>query len=663
MTELSTSSKVIRANVRSHGISTLLARTVSIAAFCAVALVLFRYPLGAIWLALGISIYTLLLIYYPLAWLIVIPALLPVLDLAPWTGWFFLDEFDLFVIVTVAVNLWRRETLDTRQRLITPFRLVLSMVALSYAISLAIGLFPLDPLDANAFANYFSHYNSLRVAKGFLWAILLLYLVPGHSAVQIPGAEYKRLLTLGMVLGLTALNFAVLYERFIFAGVFNFSTDLRAIATFSGLHNGGNDIEAYLVFAAPFIVAWVFTSRVPGRYLLGTAVFALTSYSLLVTFSRGGYLGFLVAWFVLVVCLVLVARSRLSMLPLLRVSLFAILLILVGSALALPILKGDFIRARFANISLDWQSRLDQLQNTFRMMDSDAVTLLFGMGLGRFPATYLAKQPAKSSPTVYTFEREPYNLFIRINAGSPMYIGQWIKVEPDKTYVLSLDVRSVDRQGMLSVPICEKQLQRSYRCQSFQFRSTQVGIWEHFEKRFDIGEVGGDLGRMTGRLSRRPVELALYNPGHGNVVDVDNVELLDEAGTNLISNGDFSNGHDRWFFTVDDLMPWQSSNHWGQIIFEQGWFGVLAFNLVVAYVLVISFLQVRQGDMFSAVVMSGVLGFLTVGLFGSLFDTPRMATLFFFASLFASRCKATAAITLDSCGTYGPGLSKRVRLL
>lgn len=594
---------------------------------------LIRYPFAQFALAAGLSAYGAILYRYPNAWLIAVPALLPILDFAPWSGRFFFDEFDFLILTTLAVRLWREPNQERPSRVPLILKIGIGALALSYAASLPSGLFPLEPLDANAFANYFSRYNSLRVAKGFVWAMALFCLALRSPGAQNSQGDAKRLVTSGMIAGLAALNVCVLYERFIFAGLLNFSSDLRAIATFSGLHNGGNDIEAYLVFAAPFVVAWVFDRRSPGRYFLAATLFALTSYSLLVTFSRGGYLGFLVAWIALIAGLLLLAGSRSFSLSPLKAPSFAVFLVLLAAGVALPILKGDFIRARFATVALDWQSRLDQLWNTVRMMESDALTSLFGTGLGRFPATYLAKQPAKARPTVYTFQTERQNTFLRIKAGSPLYWGQWIKVRPGQSYVLSLDLRSVERKGELNVPICEKQLQKSYRCQWLQFRANGVGRWEHFEKRFNMGEVGGDIGRIAGRLSRRPVELALYSPGHGNILDVDNVQLIDESGSSLISNGDFSRGHDRWFFTVDDLMPWQSSNHWGQIFFEQGWFGLLAFNLFIACVLIQSFLQIRRGDLFSAAVVSGGIGFLAVGLFGSLFDTPRMATLFYFGCL------------------------------
>jgi hypothetical protein len=91
-------------------------------------------------------------------------------------------------------------------------------------------------------------------------------------------------------------------------------------------------------------------------------------------------------------------------------------------------------------------------------------------------------------------------------------------------------------------------------------------------------------------------------------------------------------------------MPWQSSNHWGQIFFEQGWLGLVGFNLFIGCLLMQSISQVRQGELFAAVAVSGAAGFLIVGLFGSLFDTPRLATLFFFASVLPFLRKETAAV-------------------
>ncbi len=41
------------------------------------------------------------------AWLLLLPALLPIVDLAPWTGWLTFEEFDIFVL-GAAAGAWLR---------------------------------------------------------------------------------------------------------------------------------------------------------------------------------------------------------------------------------------------------------------------------------------------------------------------------------------------------------------------------------------------------------------------------------------------------------------------------------------------------------------------------------------------------------------------------
>ena len=66
---------------------------------------LIDFPDWRIAIALGLAVYAAVLMLRPAAWLIVVPAALPLLDLAPWTGRFFWDEFDLLMLVTLAVAL------------------------------------------------------------------------------------------------------------------------------------------------------------------------------------------------------------------------------------------------------------------------------------------------------------------------------------------------------------------------------------------------------------------------------------------------------------------------------------------------------------------------------------------------------------------------------
>jgi hypothetical protein len=110
---------------------------------------------------------------------------------------------------------------------------------------------------------------------------------------------------------------------------------------------------------------------------------------------------------------------------------------------------------------------------------------------------------------------------------------------------------------------------------------------------------------------------------------VDNVRLLDESGHDLIANGDFSKDGARWSFSVDELLPWHILNVWVQVLFEQGWVGALALAVAVLVALRRLAAGMWRGDIFSATLLAALGGFLLIGLTESLFDGPRVTTLFF----------------------------------
>lgn len=110
---------------------------------------------------------------YPHAWLFVVPAAIPVLDLAYWSGRFFFNAFDLLVIVTLAFGLWRPRQANVGRI----DRRVVLVMALLLLVQIPItlnGLFPLQAPVPGAWTDYFASANALREGKGILWAVLLI---------------------------------------------------------------------------------------------------------------------------------------------------------------------------------------------------------------------------------------------------------------------------------------------------------------------------------------------------------------------------------------------------------------------------------------------------------------------------------------------------------
>jgi hypothetical protein len=596
-----------------------LRRLLAVALVAIVGWVLLDYPLGSVWLTAGLLLYALLLWRYPFCWLFFIPALLPVLDLAPWTGWFFLDEFDLFVLVTLVVSLSKGHKEVKGQVFPRGAKWLISLFMLSFATSALIGLLPLQVYDANAFSNYYSNYNSLRVAKGFFWALTLIPLLQRELGEP---TKIRKYLIPGMLVGLSGVVMVAIWERQVFSGFLNFSNDFRITSTFSGMHTGGAYIDAYLAAALPFIAACFLFWRSKAIYLFGLWMFTLGLYTLLVTFSRIDYLAFGLSFLTLFIGLAFeYARKK-------RLLLVGLVVVGVSAIVAVPVLQAPYIQKRFAKTARDAGVRLHHWGDAFRMMDSGWLTALFGMGLGSYPRTYALRNSEGVKPATYWYKTEGGNTYLRLASGDSLYIGQRIPLEPQASYTLKFDLRSSDDNAMLNIPICEKSLLHSFRCRWMGQRVGDTGgRWVHYEQTFQSGALGGQ-GNLV--YQRRPVELALYNGKWETMVDVDNVQLIDRSGTDLVKNGDFSLGNDRWFFTIDNHLPWHIFNLWVHLIFEQGWIGFLLFNVLLLYVLTDLVIRIHRGDLFSIVLLSSVFGFLTVGLVGSLFDSPRIAMLFFF---------------------------------
>jgi len=601
-------------------------RLLSIVLVATVGWAIFLYPLCKVLLLSGLLLYAIILRRYPSSWLFFIPALLPVLDLAPWTGWFFLDEFDLFVLVTLAVSLWEKHKKPHALSLPNGMKWIVGIFTLSYTVSALIGLLPMQAYDANAFSTYWNNYNSLRVAKGFFWAIALIPLLQKELLNDL---NIRKYFIPGMLTGLAGVVMVAIWERQVFSGLFNFSSDFRITSTFSAMHTGGAYIDAYLAISLPFVASFFMFWRNKLAYLGGMVLFGCSLYTLLVTFSRIDYFAFVFSMLTLFGGLAYKYKRKKQ--------LFIVILLVgvVATFVALPVLQGQYIQKRFAGTAHDIKVRLDHWKNATELMDSDWLTMLFGMGLGSYPRTYFQRNPKGIRPAFYSYVKEGDNTYLRLEGGDALYMGQRVRLSPDSRYAFKFDARSSDSKALLTIPICEKSLLYSFRCKWLSKKvGNTKGQWISNELSFSSESIGS--GNF---YQRRPVEFALFNSQGNTVVEVDNVQLVDKQGNNLIKNGDFSHGCDHWFFTIDNLLLWQTQNLWVLIVFEQGWVGLLLFNALLLYALTKLVMGFKEGDLLSLVLLSSLIGFLTVGLIGSLFDSPRMAMLFYlviFISIFHS---------------------------
>ncbi|MDO9227566.1 MAG: O-antigen ligase family protein [Pseudomonadota bacterium] len=568
------------------------------------------FPFMPLVLASGLLLYGILLWFFPLAWLVAVPAALPLLDLAPWSGRFFFDAFDLLFITTAGVLFLKRPA--PRQGKLSP-----AVPALFLALFLAalIGslpsLLPLLPLDANAFSSYWSPYNSVRVAKGLLWGGLFLVLIRrGHGSLSRVGT----LLAFGMGLGLLGVGMVGLWERWLYVGLSDSTQTYRIFATFSSMHTGGGHIEAYLVASLPFL--WLGMARF-RTLLLAIPLMALTVYVTIYTVSRGGVLALGVVLLVLAVASLRQAwRSGRLIQATLPVGVFVAL----AAVLAMGI-GGGYFQQRFAQTSQDFQTRVEHWKQARAMMDGTPFAQLLGMGLGSFPRIYLERGPSDKQATPYGFLVEKDNTYLRLGTGDTLYYAQRVTASAGHSYQLSADIRS-HQQTRLDIPLCEKQMLNSRACVWSEFVVPGDGQWHRYSQKLTNVQVG-----LGGPLAHPPVELFLYHAGKDTTLDVDNLRLIDENGQDLLCNGSFSKGGDCWFFKTHSHLPWHIKNVWVHVLFEQGWLGVTLFGVLTVLTLARLARAAWAGTPLAWVLLAALAGMLTVGMFDSLLDAPRLATL------------------------------------
>jgi len=596
---------------------------VFIAAIACAGLYVMHFPVQPLALGMFLAGYAALIWYRPQSIAFVVPVALALFDIAPWSGRFYFDEFDLLLLISVAIAHVRLPPAAPHVSQDFGFSLLAVLLATSYAVATVRGLLPWHLPEANDFSNYDSPYNALRIAKGVLWAFMLYRLFERLSSI---GHNVRCLFALGLVAGLAGTVVVIIWERLAFPGIFNFTDVYRVSGPFSQMHTGGADIETYLTLSTPFLLVLLFEGKSRIVRLTGLMLLAGASYGLMVTYSRAGYAAYGIAIALLVAIPVSGRWFRIVVAG------------LVVLTVAVPILNGSFTQQRMSQSGTDFEVRQAHWNDALQLRDAGWITSLFGMGLGRFPEMHYWRSRERRA-SGYRLIFETGNRFLRLGTGGGLYVEQFVSIKPQHDYLLSLTARSDQANGKVSVSICEKWLLTSARCVSRSIDVSGNGRWMPVTVHLQSGDLGSGPW-----YAARPVKLSIYNSDTQRV-DVDNLRLQSKEGRNLLLNGDFSRGMDSWFFSVDNDKPWHIWSMPVQVLFDQGWLGVVALMLFVAAGLWRAACDAWRGDAMAGAMLASGIGFLVIGILDSLVDSPRLLMLFMLLLLFCSRIGRSAQLS------------------
>jgi hypothetical protein len=327
-------------------------RALAVALLAAVLVGAWEYPVAKPYLLLAVIAYVVALHRSLSVALFVLPVLVPLLNLAPWSGRLLLEDLDLFVLATISMWLWHRSapSMASVGRL---GAILMSLLTLSFAIALVRGLLPLPPFDRTALSDYYSPFNSLRAGKGFLFALALTPLL--RQQLTTPEAPGRRYLLWGATIGAFGNAIVILWERGIIrdllharnryalvSSLLDFTTLYRVTALFSEMHTGGEALDGYLAIAWPCVLGFLLLYRHrPVVLAIGGLALVATSYGVLMTYTRTTYVAIAISLVTFAITLLLSSPGR--RLPFGRLSEAAGLLIVTMGVAFYGFLRGGTV--------------------------------------------------------------------------------------------------------------------------------------------------------------------------------------------------------------------------------------------------------------------------------------------------------------------------------
>lgn len=607
-------------------ITSILPRLGSILLFFFIVTQLINFPVFTIPLIGILILYAIGLSYWSKLWLIILPALLPVLDLTPWSGRILVTEFDLVILTSIAGSLlFNRLDFSFIKQLRAVKWLILFLI-LSYGISTFIG-YSVKLLPPSPFYIYLAEYNSIRVAKGFFAALCFL---PILAYEKNQGTPIAKLLSIGIISGLSLAILSIIWERIVFPGFFDFSYTYRISGLFSGLLLGGEMLDGYLLLAFPFFIVLLYSFNNPWLRFLGMLIFIGGLYGILVTFTRTNYLAVSVAIAILLLGSIKTQPKTTKRKTPLYV-IFATLVFL----LIVDIFRGGYISQRFSTTRDSFDERLKHWENAINISQEGIIPFIFGNGKGSYPNHYFSYEISGLNMARFwlmdeNLEGKHIN-FLRFSPSDKqgtLNVSQRFPANQTGSYQVKITLRtpSTPPQKLL-VEFCNKNILRfQSECQWIGF-STQKDTSNQWQT--ITNNLPSDSFTKPLLSPVTPVDINLLNRGLTESLDISQVEIISPDGKQLLQNTAFNNGFDHWFFSSGNHLAWHVKNLWISAFFEGGLIELSLISFLLIYLTRHLFKQTRQGNHYALAMLAAIIAIMIVGLFGSIFDDPRVSWLFY----------------------------------
>jgi hypothetical protein len=281
------------------------------------------------------------------------------------------------------------------------------------------------------------------------------------------------------------------------------------------------------------------------------------------------------------------------------------------------------------SVGTDLANRFAHWRWVASIADQRTVPILFGQGMGRYPAMSLGDTRHLSEGSYLHADDA-----LRVTTSATMVMSQRLSHQPVGNARVRLRYRALAGNPSVKVFFARRPLlvQQDWYQPYAQVRRPHLDA----DWREDTFEV--ILNRSTEvPWYRRGFDMfGIYVQGKQGTVEIDSVEVIDQSGTSLIRNGNFEDGLDHWF-AFNDIwhLAWHIKSLYLTIGFEQGLLGLLTLLILLAIVLPRLLKRARRQDAFALALISALVSFLVLGLTSTLFDVPQMTFMFWLLVMFS----------------------------